>query len=142
VRFGVIGELHPGLAVDLEVDGPVSIAELDLTALAAAVPGTTSFSGLSAFPPVRQDIAVVVAEGVEAAVLVTAAHDAGGELLREVHVFDVFADSARVGVGKVSVALRLVFQADDRTLTDEEATAVREQIVGALVTSCGAELRG
>ena len=142
VRFGVIGELHPGLAVDLEVDGPVSIAELDLTAIAAAVPGTTSFSGLSAFPPVRQDIAVVVAEGVEAAVLVTAAHDAGGELLREVHVFDVFADSARVGVGKVSVALRLVFQADDRTLTDEEATAVREQIVGALVTSCGAELRG
>ena len=142
VRFGVIGELHPGLAVDLEVDGPVSIAELDLAAIAAAVPGTTSFSGLSAFPPVRQDIAVVVAEGVEAAALVTAVRDAGGELLREVHVFDVFADADRVGVGKVSVALRLVFQADDRTLTDEEATAVREQIVGALVNSLGAELRG
>ena len=142
VRFGVIGELHPGLAVDLEVDGPVSIAELDLAAIAAAVPGTTSFSGLSTFPPVRQDIAVIVAEGVEAAALVAAARDAGGELLRELEVFDVFADAERVGVGKVSVALRLVFQADDRTLTDEEATAMREQIVGALVTSCGAELRG
>ena len=142
VRFGVIGELHPGLAVDLEVDGPVSIAELELAAIAAAVPGITSFSGLSAFPPVRQDIAVIVADSVEAAALVATARDAGGELLREVDVFDVFADTERVGAGKVSVALRLVFQADDRTLTDDEATAAREQIVGALVASCGAELRG
>jgi phenylalanyl-tRNA synthetase beta chain len=142
VRLGVIGELHPGLAVDLEVDGLVSIAELDLAAIAAAVPGITGFAGLSAFPPVRQDIAVIVANTVEAASLVATARDAGGELLREVDIFDVFADTERVGAGKVSVALRLVFQADDRTLTDDEATAAREQIVAALVASCGAELRG
>ncbi len=142
VRLGVIGELHPGLAVDLEVDGPVSIAEIDLAAIAAAVPGITSFAGLSAFPPVRQDIAVIVDDNVEAAALVATARDAGGELLREVDVFDVFADAERVGAGKVSVALRLVFQADDRTLTDDEATAAREQIVTALIASCAAELRG
>ena len=142
VRLGVIGELHPGLAVDLEVDGPVSIAEIDLVALVAAVPGITSFAGLSAFPPVRQDIAVIVADSAEAATLVATAQHAGGELLREIDVFDVFSDTERVGAGKVSVALRLVFQADDRTLTDDEATAAREQIVSALVASCGAELRG
>jgi phenylalanyl-tRNA synthetase beta chain len=141
-RLGVLGELHPGLAAALEFDGPVAVAELDLAALVAAVPELTAFAGLSSFPPVRQDIAVIVAEGVEAAALVAAARDAGGQLLREVDVFDVFADADRVGVGKVSVALRLVFQADDRTLTDEEATAVREQIVGALVGNLGAELRG
>ena len=142
VRLGVIGELHPGLAVDLEVDGPVSIAEIDLVALVAAVPGITSFAGLSAFPPVRQDIAVIVADSAEAATLVATAQHAGGELLREVDVFDVFADIERVGAGKVSVALRLVFQADDRTLTDDEATAAREQIVSALIASCAADLRG
>ena len=142
MRFGVIGELHPGLAVDLEVDGPVSIAEIDLVALAAAVPGITSFAGLSAFPPVRQDIAVIVADSVEAAALVMTALDVGGELLHGVEVFDVFSDVERVGAGKISVALRLVFQADDRTLTEEEATATRGQIVSALVTAFGAELRG
>ncbi|MEI6690026.1 MAG: phenylalanine--tRNA ligase subunit beta [Thermoleophilia bacterium] len=142
VRFGVIGELHPGPAVDLDLDGPVSMAEIDLAALTAAVPGISSFEDLSSFPPVRQDIAVIVDDSVEAATLLTAARDAGGDLLREVDVFDVFSDAERVGAGKVSVALRLVFQADDRTLTDEDATAAREQIVAALVGGLGAELRG
>ena len=85
---------------------------------------------------------MIVADSAEAATLVATAQHAGGELLREIDVFDVFSDTERVGAGKVSVALRLVFQADDRTLTDDEATAAREQIVSALVASCGAELRG
>jgi phenylalanyl-tRNA synthetase beta chain len=138
----MLGELHPGLAADLELDGPVSLAELDLAAIADVVPALTSFSGLSSFPPVRQDIAVIVADDVESAALVSAAESAGGELLHAVEVFDVFADAERVGAGRVSVALRLVFQADDRTLTEDEATAAREQIVAALVTGLGAELRG
>jgi phenylalanyl-tRNA synthetase beta chain len=91
---------------------------------------------------VRQDIAVIVADDIDAAALIATARAAGGELLQAVEVFDVFADPERVGAGRVSIALRLVFQANDRTLTDDEATAAREQIVGALVASCGAELRG
>jgi phenylalanyl-tRNA synthetase beta chain len=141
-RLGVMGELHPGLAATLELDGPVAVAELDLAALVAAVPELTAFAGLSSFPPVRQDIAVIVADDIDAAALIATVRAAGGELLQAVEVFDVFADPERVGAGRVSIALRLVFQADDRTLTDDEATAAREQIVGALVASCGAELRG
>jgi phenylalanyl-tRNA synthetase beta chain len=141
-RIGHLGELHPGLAAELELDGPVSIAELDLSALASAVPTSMTFVGLSAFPPVRQDIAVIVADDVAASDLIVTAQTAGGDLLHGVQVFDVFSDPDRVGVGKVSVAMRLVFLADDRTLTDDEATAAREHIVQALVASCGAELRG
>jgi phenylalanyl-tRNA synthetase beta chain len=140
--LGVLGELHPGLAAALELDGPVAVAELDLAALVAAVPELTAFAGLSSFPPVRQDIAVIVADDIDAAALIATVRAAGGELLQAVEVFDVFADPERVGAGRVSIALRLVFQANDRTLTDDEATAAREQIVGALVASCGAELRG
>ena len=142
VRLGMIGELHPGLAVDLEVEGPVSVAELDLAALAAAVPSTTTFAGLSAFPPVRQDIALVVADTVSATDLAGTAQEFGGALLRSVEVFDVFTDAARLGVGRVSIALRLVFQAADRTLTDDEATEAREAIVAALKSAWSAELRG
>jgi phenylalanyl-tRNA synthetase beta chain len=102
----------------------------------------SSFAGLSAFPPVRQDIAVVVSIDVDAAALVATARAAGGGLLQNVHVFDVFADDERVGEGRASVALRLVFQADDRTLTDDEAGNAREQIIRALADAHGAELRG
>jgi phenylalanyl-tRNA synthetase beta chain len=142
VRLGEIGELHPGLAIGLEVEGPVSAAELDLAAIAAAVPGMTHFGGLSTFPPIRQDIAVIVSDTVEAETLVTTAKGAGGKLLQSVDVFDVFSNPDRVGAGNISVAMRLVFQADDRTLTDEEVAVVREQIVAALAAIVGAELRG
>jgi phenylalanyl-tRNA synthetase beta chain len=142
VQLGVVGELHPRLSAAFELSGPITVAELDLARLADAVPAVSSFAGLSAFPPVRQDIAVVVSIDVDAAALVATARAAGGDLLQNVHVFDVFADDERVGEGRASVALRLVFQAEDRTLTDDEAGSAREQIIRALADAHGAELRG
>ncbi len=141
-RVGVVGEIHPGLAAELELSSAVVLAELELARLVAEAPGTSLFAGLSAFPPMRQDIAVIVPDSVDAATIVATARGAGGELLQTVEVFDVFADAERIGEGRCSIALRLVFQATDRTLTDEEAAAAREQIIAALAASCSAELRG
>jgi len=140
--IGTLGELHPRLAASLEFDGPIALAEIDLAKLEACLPGVSMFSGLSTFPPVRQDIAVIVGTDVEAAALIATARTAGGDLLSEIEVFDVFADAERLGADKVSIALRLAFQAEDRTLTEEEASVVRELIVAALVAGHGAELRG
>jgi len=141
-QIGTLGELHPGLAAGLEFDGPIALAEIDLAKLEACLPGVSIFAGLSTFPPVRQDIAVIVGTDVEAAALIATARTAGGDLLSEIEVFDVFADADRLGADKVSIALRLAFQAEDRTLTEDEASAVRESIVAALAASHGAELRG
>ena len=140
--LGVVGEIHPAIASGLELPLPLALAELDVARLALAVTEQATFAGLSLFPPVRQDIAVVVPDSVEAEALLATAQAAGGDLLASVHVFDVFADAERVGDGRVSIALRLVFQAEDRTLTEEEASAVREQVAHALVDAHGAELRG
>ena len=74
--------------------------------------------------------------------MIATARTAGGDLLSEIEVFDVFADTERLGADRVSIALRLAFQAEDRTLTEDEASAVRETIVAALAASHGAELRG
>jgi len=139
---GVVGEVHPRLTAALELTGAVALAELDLALLTAVTDETSAFAGLSPYPPVRQDIAVVVSDDVAAAELLATARGAGGELLRDAGVFDVFADAERLGAGKRSVALRFVFQAPDRTLTDAEATDMRERIVQALQASHGAELRG
>ena len=68
------------------------------------------------------------------------AREAGGSELHEARVFDVYRGD-QVGAGRKSVALHLAFQAPDRTLTDEEAGAVRDRIVAALADRFGAELR-
>ena len=79
----------------------------------------------------RQDIAIVVAEDVETGALVDAAREAGGAELREAHVFDVYRGE-QAGPGKKSVAMHLVFQSPERTLSDDDAAAIRARIVEAL----------
>ena len=73
--------------------------------------------------------------------IVAVAREAGGDELRDARIFDVYRGE-QLGEGRKSVAVHLVFQARDRTLTDEEVAATRERIVGALTNRLGAELRG
>jgi phenylalanyl-tRNA synthetase beta chain len=137
---GMIGELHPLVAERYGIDGPVSLFEIDLDELERRVPDVIVYRDMISFPPVRQDIAVVVGAGVSAARLVEVIRDAGGDLLVSAEVFDVY-EGPQVGEGRRSLAVHLVFQSPERTLTDEEADAVREDIVGALRDRLGGELR-
>jgi phenylalanyl-tRNA synthetase beta chain len=105
------------------------------------LPERILYDDVISFPAARQDIAVVVPEDVEAGAIVAVAHEAGGRDVREARVFDVYR-GAQVGPGRKSVAVHLSFQAPDRTLTDDEAAALRERIVTALTERFGAELRG
>ena len=92
------------------------------------------------YPAALQDIAVAVDEDVEVGALIDAAHAAVGDVLREAHVFDVYRGD-QVGAGRKSVAIHLAFQSPERTLTEDEATVLRERIVTALAARFGAELR-
>jgi phenylalanyl-tRNA synthetase beta chain len=133
---GWLGELHPAL-----LDGTWGVFELDLEELTAPIPERILYDDVITFPPLRQDIAVVVGEEVEAAALVDVALEAGAPELREARVFDVYRGD-QVGEGRKSVAIHLSLQAPDRTLSDDDATVVRARIVEALVDRFGAELRG
>ena len=72
--------------------------------------------------------------------LVLTIREAAGPELREIRVFDVYRGD-QVGEGRKSVALRVAFQSDDRTLTDEDASRLRDRIVGAVAEDLGGELR-
>jgi phenylalanyl-tRNA synthetase beta chain len=133
---GWVGELHPSL-----LEGTWGAFELDLDALAARAPEKPEFEEVSPFPEVRQDLAFVVADDVPAAALAAAIHEAGGPELRSVEVFDEYR-GAQVGGGKRSLAFRVAFGSPERTLTDEDAAAIRFRIVDALAKGFGAELRG
>jgi phenylalanyl-tRNA synthetase beta chain len=132
---GWLGELHPSL-----LEGAWGAFELDLETLFSEVPERVVYEDVITYPAVLQDIAVAVDEDIEVGALVDAAREAGGGLLREARVFDVYRGE-QVGAGRKSVAIHLAFQSPERTLTEEEATAAREAIVSALTEQFGAELR-
>jgi phenylalanyl-tRNA synthetase beta chain len=124
------------VASDWEIGDAVAAFELDLDAV--PVPEDVLYRDVPNFPEVREDLAVVVSEDVTAARVMNVIRASGGSLLSGVEVFDVYRDPDRLGEGNVSLALRMSFRAPDRTLTDEEVAAQREQIIRAL----GDELEG
>jgi phenylalanyl-tRNA synthetase beta chain len=135
---GWLGELHPLVAQSWELPGAACLEiDLDLLVAHASRPGYVDLIG---FPPLRQDLAVVLPEEVAAASVLTAARQAAGRLLDDVRVFDVYT-GPQVGAGRRSLALALSFRAPDRTLADEDVAPVRERIVAAL-GELGGELRG
>jgi phenylalanyl-tRNA synthetase beta chain len=89
---------------------------------------------------VRQDLAFSVSEEVAAGDLVAAAHEAAGPELREMRAFDLYRGD-QVGAGRKSIAFSVSFQSGERTLSDEDAAALRQKIVAALSDRFGAELR-
>ncbi len=139
---GLVGQLHPLVqeAFDLPGDRPVVVADIDFEVLGEHIPATHRVSPVPRFPAVRQDIAVVVDEGVPARRVEATIRDAGGRVLTDVRLFDVYRGD-QIGAGKKSLAYALTFQAEDRTLTDEEVARVQDRIVKRLETELGAGLR-
>jgi phenylalanyl-tRNA synthetase beta chain len=133
---GTLGELHPSL-----LEGPWSAFELDLEQLFEASREPVTYEDVITFPAVRQDLAFIVGEAVAAGDLVAAAHEAAGPELREMRAFDVY-HGPQVGDGRKSIAFSVEFQSPQRTLSDEDAAALRAKVVDVLAERFGAELRG
>jgi len=128
---GWIGELHPLVCRKWDMEAAVGF-EVDLAAMvAAASAGEETFEDVTTFPAVFQDLAVVVPTDVSAARVRETILAGGGELLRSANVFDLY-EGEQLGEGRKSLALRLEFRADDRTLTDEEVASRREAIAAQL----------
>jgi phenylalanyl-tRNA synthetase beta chain len=139
-KVGWIGELHPLVARDWDLDG-ASAFELDVDALAEIASGATpGYRPVSTLPAVIQDIAVVVPEDVPAGDVEDAVRAGGGDLLERLRLFDVYRGE-QIGEGSKSLALRLEFRAADRTLTDDEVAQVRARIEKELA-EVGGKLRG
>jgi phenylalanyl-tRNA synthetase beta chain len=139
--LGFVGELHPLTARRFGLDDPVVCIELDLDRLCERLGDPPKALPLSEFPPLRQDISVVVGDEHPASAVLAAAREAGGDLLSDIQVFDVWRDTDALGPARRSLALRLTFQAQDRTLSDDEVRPFREAIVQHLRKTVGAELR-
>jgi phenylalanyl-tRNA synthetase beta chain len=140
--LGVFGELHPQVKARYDFGGlpGVLAAELDLGALLAAAQVSYAVAAVPAHPPVLEDIAVVVDEGVPAARVAEVIRLGGGKLLVDLRLFDIFRGE-QIGAGKKSLAYALTYQAPDHTLTDKDAAGIRQRIVRRLEQELGGKIR-
>jgi phenylalanyl-tRNA synthetase beta chain len=137
VQSGWVGTYGP-----LEIlEGEWSAFELNLDELLSLVPERIEYTDVITFPPLRQDLAFVVDEGVPAGRLIATAREAAGEELREATFLSDYRGD-QIPDGKKSVAFSVAFQSPERTLTDDDATRLRDKIVAELGARFGAELRG
>ncbi len=137
---GWIGEVHPLICRQWDLEGAVGFEVALGDLIQAATAEVESYEDVTTFPAIHHDLAVVVESEVSAATVRATILAAGGELLRSAEVFDLY-EGTQLGAGRKSLALRLEFRADDRTLTDEEAAPLRASIEAEL-EKIGGSLRG
>ena len=143
-RAGVLGEIHPlvrqayGFGMDLE--RPILGAELDLEVLISHVTMLREIRPVPTQPAVYQDMALVVDEDLSAAEVHAAILAAGGDLLEDARLFDVYRGDP-IPANKKSLAYALTYRAPDRTLTDKEVALAHAKIVKAVERRLGAKLR-
>lgn len=141
-QLGYLGELHPLVveSFDIRTAHPVLAAELDLDLLFSAIPDRFTMAPIPNFPPVQEDLALVVDKTTPAAAVAAAIRRAGGYLLKEVALFDVY-EGTQLPAGKKSLAYHLTFQAPDKTLQDKDVSKLRQRLLKQLERDLGATLR-
>jgi phenylalanyl-tRNA synthetase beta chain len=139
-RIGFVGQVHPTMQKELDLKDTY-VFELSLKAILEEATAPLRYSGIPRFPSITRDIALVVDKETIAGVLQDIIQTAGGKLLKEVTVFDLY-EGERMEEGKKSIAYSLKYMDPERTLTDEEVTKVHNKVLEALKEQAGAVLRG
>lgn len=139
--LGLMGELHPLVLERFDCASSVIATELDLEVVIRLMNEAFDLQSVSDFPPVFEDIAVIVDESVTAEQVESLIKQTGGKLLASVKLFDIFR-SENIGEGKKSLAYAMKYQSYDGTLSDTESTKLRNKIIKRLEHELGAKLRG
>jgi phenylalanyl-tRNA synthetase beta chain len=138
--IGVVGEVHPEVLRNYELPTRVVACEIDLTSLLPMAQLDARAQALPRYPGSARDLAIIVPLETPAGHVREVIMAAGGDLLRECRLFDVY-QGAQVPAGCRSLGYSLLFQSLERTLTDEEVTVAYDRILEALSTGVGARLR-
>lgn len=134
-NIGMIGKIHPSVTKD-----DVYVLEINLDELFTKKVGKMKYKEFSKFPSINKDIALVVDKKSISKDIEKVIKSAGGSLLTNIEVFDVYT-GVGVGIDKKSIAYSLTFSDMKKTLTDEEINGLMDKIIDAVSKKCGAELR-
>ena len=140
VDLGYMGQVHPLVAQNYDLDCEVYCAELSFTKLLQLRLPEATYVPLPKYPGVSRDLSFICDEKLTVAEAENTIIASSGKLLRNVKLFDIYRGTG-VPEGKKSLAFSMELRADDRTLTDADSEAVMQKVLSALQENCGATLR-
>ena len=140
VDVGYMGQIHPVVASNYGMDMDVYAVEVSLTKLYDLLLPEATYVPLPKYPAVTRDLALLCDESVTVGQAQEVIAKAGGKLLRDVQLFDIYRGTG-VPEGKKSLAFSLILRADDRTLTDTDSEGVISKVLSAVQDKLGATLR-
>ena len=138
--LGVMGEAHPDVEEAFEIRQKIFLFELNFQRLTENINESRFFKPLPRFPAVTRDLALIVDEKIAASELLHTLWQANAGLIADIKIFDLYRGKP-IPPGKKSLAFRLKYQREDRTLTDAEVNESHEKIIELVGTRHGAILR-
>ena len=142
VRLGFVGLIAAPVRDAIGLEQPVAAAELDVDALTDSLEQVRRAVPVSPYPAIARDLNFIVDEATPWSELSATCRGAADELLREVRYLETYRDAKRDGAGKKRQLLSLMFQSQDRTLTNEEVDGWVQRIVAACADRLSAKLIG
>ncbi|SHE83156.1 phenylalanine--tRNA ligase subunit beta [Clostridium fallax] len=139
-KAATLGEIHPDVTENYGIDTPVYMAEINLDVLYKYANIIKEYKPLPKFPAVTRDIALLVDDEVLVQEIEDSIRKAGGSLVENVKLFDVYKGK-QIPEGKKSIAYAIVYRDENKTLTDKEVNKVHDKILRALEYKLGAQLR-
>ena len=138
--LGIMGEAHPDVGDAFEVKQKIFLFELNFQSLVESCQESRSFRPLPRFPSVTRDLALIVDEKIAAGELLHTLWEANSGLIAEIEIFDLYRGKP-IPLGAKSLAFRLKYQREDRTLTDAEVNEFHQKMTELLANRYGAVLR-
>jgi phenylalanyl-tRNA synthetase beta chain len=138
--LGVLGEVETDVRMAFDVDQPAFLLAIDLDVALSLASSTRVVAPIPRFPPVVQDLALVVDSGISSESIEELIRAVGMPLVKSVELFDIY-HGPPIPPGKINLAYHLTYQATDRTLTDAEVAEVQRKVEQAVTGQLGAELR-
>ena len=140
VEVGFIGQIHPLVAQNYDMDCDVYCAQINFTKLMELQLDPPKYTPLPKYPTVNRDLSFICDESVTVADAESVIENAAGKLLRNIRLFDIYRGKG-IEAGQKSMAFSMELRADDRTLTDTDSEQVISKVLAALKEKVGATLR-
>ena len=138
--MGVMGEVRQEIAKKFDIKKKVYLAEIAVEGLLKEANLRKRFVALPRYPSIKRDISLLLDDAVASRDIFSVIKDIGGGLVKSVGVFDLYRGQ-QIQDGKKSLAYRVEYRADEKTLKDEDVTEIHKNIQDALVQKLGAFIR-
>lgn len=130
-QIGFMGVISPGIAARLKLSKGAGAFHIDFDVLVQLATKEREYRPVSKFPPAFRDISILVPKGVQVVDVMNIMNAAGGELVSDIDLFDIY-EGKELGDDKKSMAFHIMYQADNRTLKNKEVDELHKQIIKAL----------